>query len=213
MNKKKKKSLIGLPPSSGSCSPPMGYTQTDALINTHILLSWSLHSDQRLAWSPGAVGMVVLPLPGSDFLLFTQVLPPPPLAPLRVVVQSLSRVWLFVTPWTAARQASLSFTISQSLFRLMSVDSVVSSNHLVLCCPLLLLPSIFASIRGFSNEALCIRWSKYWSFSFSISPSSEYSGLIFFRMDWLDLLSGQNHQFRDACACHVIVHEVFKHLL
>ena len=93
-----------------------------------------------------------------------------------------------VTPWTAARQAPLSFTISWSLYKLMSIESVMPSNHFVLCHSLLLLPSIFPSIRVFSNEsALCIRWSKYWSFSFSISPSNEYSGLISFRNDWFDL--------------------------
>ena len=96
-----------------------------------------------------------------------------------VVVQSLSHVWLFAIPGTAARQASLSFTISQSLLKLTSIESVMPSNHLILCCPLLLLPSIFPNIKVFSNEsALCIRWPKYWSFSFSISPSNEYSGLI-----------------------------------
>ena len=109
-----------------------------------------------------------------------------------VVIQSLSRVWIFKTPWTAARQASLSFTISQSLLKLMSIESVMPSNHLILCCPLLLLPSIFPSIRFFSNEsALCITWPKYWSFSLSISPSNEYSGLISFRIDWFDLLAVQ----------------------
>ena len=108
-----------------------------------------------------------------------------------VVVQSLSRVQLFVTPWTAACKASLSFTISQSLLKLMSIQPVMPSNHL-LCDALLLLPSIFPSIRAFSNEsALRIRWPKYWSFSFSISPSNEYSGLVSFRMDWLDLLAVQ----------------------
>ena len=95
------------------------------------------------------------------------------------VVQSLSYVCLFATPWNVARQASLSFTISWSLLRLMSIESVMPSNHLILCCPLLLLPSIFPRIRNFSSEsALCIRWPKYWSCSFSISPSDEYSGLI-----------------------------------
>ena len=104
-------------------------------------------------------------------------------------VQSLSRVRLFATPWTAACQASLSITNSQSLPKLMSIESVMPSNHLILCCPLILLPSIFPSIRVFSNESvLRIRWPKYWSFSFNISPSSEYLGLISFRMDWLDLL-------------------------
>ena len=96
------------------------------------------------------------------------------------------------TPWTAARQASLSITNSQSLLKLMSTESVMPSSHLILCCPLLLLPSIFPSIRVFSNEStLHIRWPKYWSFSFSISPSSEYSGLISFRIDWLYLLAVQ----------------------
>ena len=95
------------------------------------------------------------------------------------------------TPWTAARQASLSFTISQSLLKLMSIESVIPSNHLIFCHPLLL-PSIFPSIRVFSNDsALCIRWPKYWSFSSSISPSNEYSGLISFRMDWFDLCAVQ----------------------
>ena len=106
-------------------------------------------------------------------------------------VQSLSHVLLFATPWTAARQASLPITSSQSLLKLMSIEFVMPSNHLILCCPLLP-PSIFPSIRVFSNESvLCIRWPKYWSFSFSISPSNEYSGLISFRMDWLDLLAVQ----------------------
>ena len=107
-----------------------------------------------------------------------------------VVVHSLSRVWLFATPWIAARQASLSFTISQSLLKLMSIESVMPSNHLVLCHPLLLLPSIFLSISVFSNEStLRMRWPKYWSFSFSIIPSKEHPGLIFFRIDWFDLLA------------------------
>ena len=107
-------------------------------------------------------------------------------------VQSLSRVRLFETPWTAARQASLSLINSQSLLRLMSIESVMPSNHLMLCCPLLLPPSIFPSIRVFSNESvLHIRWPKYWSLSLSISPFNEYSGLIFFRSDWFDLLAVQ----------------------
>ena len=110
-------------------------------------------------------------------------------------VQSLSRVRLFAIPWTAARQASLSITNSQSLPKLMSIKSVMPSNHLILCYPLLLLPSIFPSIRVFSNESvLCIRWPKYWSFNFSISPSDEYSGLISFRIDWFDLLAVQGTQ-------------------
>ena len=105
--------------------------------------------------------------------------------------QSLSCVWS-ATAWTAAHQASLSITNSQGLLKLMSIESVIPSNHLILCRPLLLLPSIYPSIRVFSNESvLLIRWPKYWSFSFSISPSNEYSGLISFRMDWLDLLAIQ----------------------
>ena len=109
-----------------------------------------------------------------------------------LVVQSLNCVQLFVTPWTAAYQASLSFIISQSLLKLISIESVMPSNHLILCHPLLLPPSIFPNIRVFSNEsAVCIRWSKYWSFSFIISPSSEYLGLISFRIDWFDLLAVQ----------------------
>ena len=111
---------------------------------------------------------------------------------LRHVVQSLSRVQLFVTAWTVAHQASLPFTISRSLLKLMSIESMMLPNHLILCHPLLLLPSVFSSIRVFSNEsALRMRWPKYWSFSFSISPSSEYSGLISFRIDWFDLLAVQ----------------------
>ena len=107
-------------------------------------------------------------------------------------VQSLSHVQLFVTPWTVAGQACLSITNSQSLLKLMCIELVVPSNHLILCHPLLLSLSIFPSIRVFSNEsALRIRWPKYWGFSFNISPSNEYSGLIYFRMDWLDLLAVQ----------------------
>ena len=107
-------------------------------------------------------------------------------------VQSLSHLQLFATPWTAARQAYLSITNSQTLLKFTSIKSVMPSNHLILCCPLLLLPSIFPSIRVFSNgSVLHIRWPKYWSFSFSISPSNGYSGLISFRMDWLDLLAVQ----------------------
>ena len=120
-------------------------------------------------------------------------------------VQLLSHVWFFATPWTAACQASLSITNSQSLLKLMSITLVIPSNHLLLCHPLLLLPPIFPSIKVFSDESvLHIRLPKYLSFSFSISPSSEYSGLISFRMDWLDLLAVQGtlksllqHQVRD----------------
>ena len=109
-----------------------------------------------------------------------------------VVVQLLSRVRLFTTPWTAALQAPLFFTVSQNLLRFMSIELVMLSNHLILCCPLLLLPSIFPSITVFSRESvLCIKWPNYWSFSFNVSPSNEYLGLISFRMDWLDLLAVQ----------------------
>ena len=108
------------------------------------------------------------------------------------VYQSLSHVRLFVTPRTAARQASLSITNCRSLLKLMSIESVMPSNHLILCCPLFLMPSIFPNVRVFSNEsALHIRWPRSWSFSFNISPSSECSELISFRMDWLDLLAVQ----------------------
>ena len=109
-----------------------------------------------------------------------------------VVVQSRSRARLFLTPWTEACQASLSFTISQSLLKPMSIELVIPSNQLIFCHPLLLLPSVFPSIRVFSNEsALCIRWPKYWNFSFSVSPPNEYLGLISFRIDWFDLLAVQ----------------------
>ena len=111
---------------------------------------------------------------------------------INTVVQLLSCVRFFVTSWTAASQASLSFTISQNLLKLMSIESVMLSKHLILCCPLLLMPSIFPSIRIFSNEsALRIRWPNYWNFSFSISPSNEYSELISLRIDWFDLLAVQ----------------------
>ena len=107
-----------------------------------------------------------------------------------LAVQLLTCLWLFMTPRTAACQASLSFTFSWKLLKLMSIESVIPSNRLILYCPLFLPPSIFPSIRGFSNESvLCIRWPKYWSFSFNIGASSVYSGLISFRIDWLDLLA------------------------
>ena len=107
-------------------------------------------------------------------------------------LQTLSHVQLFVTPWTAPHEVSLSLTNSQSLPKLMSIESVMTSNHLILCRVLLLLPSIFPGIRVFSNESvLCIRWPKYWSFSFNISPFNEYSGLISFRINWCDLLAVQ----------------------
>ena len=136
------------------------------------------------------------------------------------VVYSLSRVRLFVTPWTSVKDNPLSFSVSQSLLKLMSIESVMPCNYLIPCCPLLLLPSIFPSIRVFSSEsALCIRWSKYWNFSFSISPSNEYSELISFRIDWFDLLAVQGtlknllqhtirkHQFfRWLCQLEMVLH-------
>ena len=133
---------------------------------------------------------------------------------LSVQFSSVSHVWLFATPWTAARQASLSITNSQSLPKPMSIKSVMPSNHLILCHPLLLLPSIFPSIRVFSSEsALCIRRPKYWSFSFSISLSSEHPGLISFRMNWLDLLAVQGTlksllQYRSSKAS-ILLHSAF----
>ena len=126
-------------------------------------------------------------------------------------VQLLSCGQLFATPWTAACQASLSIISSQSLFKLMSIESVMPSNYLILCHPLFRPPSIFPSIKVFYNESvLCIRWPKYWNFSFSISPSNEYSGLISFRMDWLDLLAVQgslksllqHHSSKASILCH-----------
>ena len=119
-----------------------------------------------------------------------------------LVSQSLSCLRLFATPWTAALQPSLSITISQSLLKLMSIESVMPSKHLILCHPLLLPPWIFPSIRVFSNElSLQIKWPKYWSFSFSISPYNEYLGLIPFRMDWLDLLAVQG-VLKSFLQCH-----------
>ena len=133
-------------------------------------------------------------IPGLEDLLEKEMATHCSIFPWRIHGQrSLVGYSLWVTESrTAARQASLSFTISQSLHKLMPIELMIPSNHLVLCCPLLLLPSIFPSIRVFSNDsALCIRWSKYWSFSFNISPSNEQPGLISFRMDWLDLLAVQ----------------------
>ena len=125
-------------------------------------------------------------------------------------VQSLSLVWLFETPWTAAGQASLSISNSWSLHKLMSIESVMPSNHLILCRPLLLLPSVFPSIRVFSNESLLhIRWPEYWSFSFSISPSNEYSRLISFRIDLLDLLAVQGTLKRVFSNTTVQKHQFF----
>ena len=118
-----------------------------------------------------------------------------------VAVQLLSSIRLFSTSWTAARQFPLSSAISWSLLKLMSIESVMLSNHLILCCPLLHLPYIFPSIRIFSYEsAVCIRWPKYWSLSFSISPSNEYSGLISFRIDWFNILAAQKDSQESSAA-------------
>ena len=128
-------------------------------------------------------------------------------------VQSLSHVRLFATPWTAALHTSLIITNSWSLLKLMSIESVMPSNHLILCHPLLLLPSVFPSIRVFSNDSVvCIRWPKYWSFSFNITPSHEYSGLISFRMDWLDLLAVQGI-LKSLLQCSLWQHIYSKSLL
>ena len=131
-------------------------------------------------------------------------------------VQSLSHVWLFVTPWTAAHQASLSITNSQSLLKLTSIKSAMSSNHLILCHPLLLLPSIFPSIEVFPSKLILhVRWPKYWRSSYSISPFSEYSGLISFRIDWLDLLAVQrtlkNLLQHDNSKASVVPYSAFFH--
>ena len=142
-----------------------------------------LFKDQLYIFSP-THKMIVTPSTRKMTQKFIKLLHPV------FVVQSLSHVWLFATPWTIARQASLSFTISWNLLKLMPIESVMPSNHLILYCPLFLLPSVFPSIRVFSSElTLHIRWPKYWSFSFSISPSNEYSGLISFRIDRFNLLA------------------------
>ena len=125
-------------------------------------------------------------------------------------VQSLSHVGLFATPGIAAHQASLSITNSQSLLKLMSIELIMPSNHLILCHPLFLLPSIFPSIRVFSSESvLCIRWAKYWSFSFNISPSNEYSGLISLRIDWFSLLAVQGTLKRVFSSTTIRKHQFF----
>ena len=127
------------------------------------------------------------------------------------MTQSLSHAQLFVTSWTPGCQASLSITNSQSLLKLKSIVSVMPSNHLILCCLLLLPPSIFTSIRDFPKEsAFCIRWPKYWSFSFSITPSNEYSRLVSFRMDWLDLLAIQG-TLKSLLQHHSSKASIFRH--
>ena len=128
---------------------------------------------------------------------------------LKQISSATQSCLIFVTTWTAAHQASLSITNSQSLLKCMSIESVITSNRLILCCSLLLLPSTFPRIRVFSSESvLCIRWTKYWSFSFSINPSNEYSGLISFRIDWLDLLAVQG-TLKILCNTTVQKHQFF----
>ena len=157
---------------------PMQHSLIWLLFSLHWPLGYSLLS--FYSWSGLQFPAWGFPTQGPNLHL--------PLSPtLLSSVQPLSRVWLFATPWTAAHQASLSITNSQSLLKLMSTESVMPSNHLFLCRPLLLLPSIFPRIGVFS--LLCIRWPKYWSFNFSINPYNEYSGLISFRIDWFDLLA------------------------
>ena len=136
-----------------------------------------------LSWAPKSLQMVTSAMKFKDTCSLEGRLWQPQFSS----AQSLSHVRLFATPWTAAHQASLSITNSQSLLKLMFIELVMLSNHLILCCPFFLLPSVFSSIRVFSSEsALHIRWPKYWSFSFSISPSNEHSGLIFLGIDWFD---------------------------
>ena len=130
------------------------------------------------------------------------------LASIVVIIQSLSHVWFFAAPWTAGRQAYLSSTIYQNLLKLMSIELVMPFHHLILCYPLLLLPSIFPSIRCFPDEsAFCIRWPNYWSFSFSVSPSNEYSGLISFRIDWFDLLAVQGTLKNRLLEVYIFTHK------
>ena len=179
--------------------PSMGFLRQDYWMGCHFLLLQGIFPTQRS--SPLSPAMV------SGFLTVEpQGKPVTPL--LLLLLSRFSHVQLFVTPWTAACKASLSINNSQSLLKLMSIESVMPSNHLILCHPLLLPSSIFPSIRVFSNElALCIRWPKYWSFNFSISPSNEYSELIFFRVNWFDLFKGLWRVFSNTT---VQKHQVFK---
>ena len=166
-------------------------------------LGWKVWGEMRQPWKlalPGAWGSWLF-FHSLSFLFTSSV--------QFSSVQSLSHVRLFETPWTAAHQASLCITNSWSLPKLMSIESVMTSSHFILCHLLLLLPSIFPSIRVFSSEsAFCIRWPKYWSFSFNISPTSEHPGLISFRMDWLDLLAVQG-TFKSLLRHTVQKHQFF----
>ena len=155
-------------------------------------LQWLLFRSGKLIGKLFSVSFFCITLTPCIILVLSWISMPLTKFKVMVVVQSLSCVWLFVIPWTAAYQASLSITNSWSLPKSMCTESVMPSSHLILCRPLLLLPSVFPSIKVFPNQSvLHIRWPEYWSFSFSISPSNEYSGLISFRMDWFDLLAVQ----------------------
>ena len=176
--------------------------------NKSLQSPWSLSRTDIPRWQPPSFPHQLVWTWWPGFVLQIRLKP-------AFAVQLLSCVRLFANPWTAALQASLSFTISWSLLKLKSIKSVMPSSHLILCRPLLLLPSIFHSIKVFSNEsALCIRWPQYWSFSFSISPSNEYSGLISFRIDWLDLPAVQrtlksllqHHSSKAPVLQHLISH-------
>ena len=198
----------GMPfPSPGDLSnpgiEPVSLTlQVDSLPLIHCVLFYPLISVWRVVYS--FVLLIKIQI-SHDFILFIN-----KVKILSVFsVQSLSHVQLFATPWTVACQASLSITNSQSLLKPMSIESVMPSNHLILSCPFLFLPSIFPSIRIFSSESvLHIRWPNYWSFSFSISPPSEYSGLISFRIDWFDLLVVQG-AFKSLLQHTVQKHQLF----
>ena len=190
--------------STQSCLPEVAWDPTNkGLTGSHETLSLPPFQTQvtdpgcHLCSWPTSYRLEVPVTPCLDFQVATSWIQP--FQGLIAVVWSLSHVWLFATPQIATRQASPSFTIYRSVLRLMSIELMMPSNHLILCCPLLLLPSILPSIRVFSEEsALRIRWSKYWSFSFSISPSNEYSGLISFRIDWFNLLAVQGTQELEA---------------
>ena len=187
----KQKQNIGIKVYNGGCQGLWGEENGESVFNGNEALVWE--GDKFWRWMTAfhpTRWMDLMPLNSSlDYKLSMHIT----ICKIYViVVQLLSSVWLFATPWTAACQTSWSFIISHSVLKLMSIESVMPANHLILCGFLLLLPSIFPTIRVFSNESvLCIRWPEYWSFSFSISPSKEYSGLISSMMDCLDLLAVQ----------------------
>ena len=165
---------------------------TEILVAEYINITWSSFTANSIFLRKKIKSFKMLSYLVFVKIAILQITPKNSYCPQFSSVQSLSRVWLFATPWTGALQASLSITSSWSLLKPMSIESVMPSNHLILCRPLLLLPPIPPSIRVFSNEsALHMRWPKYWSLSSSISPSNEHPGLVSFRMDWLDLLAVQ----------------------